>query len=514
MASNFVVPSYLKNLRQLTIHDEEFARMQYLLQVSLRSVTAKILSIHSVHSPQQDALFESQNTGTVVLDSWVNSADLPEDNTVWNIVHHGGRFRITDPNKGAVFGTGLIPFNAARVREAGPQRYEFLHCRIAVGRSFILERQNLGKHGIPAGYDSIKILNPKTPGQDVMPDVEKYYHNYVLNDETKIYPDFVVNFVFDLGIDRVLNPATPPKCESCEARPATVYCLQDDAKLCEPCDREIHNRKISERHQRMPVREIVNTLGQTMCRDHKGVPVQFFDTVSHVPVCIHCRMTGSHSAGENYNHELVPIHEAYRSTMTDVEREARIIEERRKLVLQQLDSIEQRTAGVKKNHEQVQEQVYDIVQRVIQLLHEETQCKLAALSSDEEELRRQLEWFEWMDAFGAYCSRNFNPIDFLQMYKCHSQVLAMAPSEVVDGAATVKPDMRIVGKLELVIDDDGRPPMVDPPARTIPSTPLSVSGPPAPPPALPRSMGGGGPIPALPGPVPRQGAMSMSTRWT
>ena len=92
---------YLRNLRQLTIHDEEYHRMAYLLRASLASLSVKIISIHAVNSPQQDAIFESNHIGTTTLDSWVNGTDLPEQNSIHNIITHGGRFRITDADKGA-----------------------------------------------------------------------------------------------------------------------------------------------------------------------------------------------------------------------------------------------------------------------------------------------------------------------------------------------------------------------------------------------------------------------------
>ena len=61
----------------------------------------------------------------------------------------------------------------------------------------------------------------------------------------------------------------------------------------------------------MPISEIHGNLTLTRCKQHQDMPIQFFDTVSHEPVCVHCKMVGSHSTGENAHHPLITINEAY-----------------------------------------------------------------------------------------------------------------------------------------------------------------------------------------------------------
>jgi hypothetical protein len=407
-------------------------------------LTVKVLSIHAINSPQQDALFESNHIGVTVLDSWVNGRDLPEQNTVHNIIAHGGRFRITETDKGAIFSSGTVPWDEQNTIP-GPQHYEFLHCRIATGRSFVVDPQQIGMHGIPAGYDSI-VVHKEFEG-----DPSRYLHEYILNDESRIYPDFIVSFVFDPTTDRM---KTVPNCEGCDARAAVVYCMQDNAKLCEQCDRDMHSKsRIYERHSRVLLNEMQTTVGMTMCKEHTNMPVQFFDPVAHIPVCIHCKMSGSHSTGEFATHELVPIQQAYQCSMEDLERERLIVEERRKTIYTQIASLDRRMQEININHEKAQDQIYEIVQRVVQVLHEETQSKLSALLSDESELKRQLEFYSWMEGFLNYQKSCVNPVEFLQVFKCHSTLLAQAPSEIVDGAATVRADIKIMGRLDVVVDD-------------------------------------------------------------
>lgn len=460
---HYRVAPYLRNLRQLTIHDEEYHRIAYLLRASLSSLSLKIISIHAINSPQQDGLFESNHIGITTLDSWVNGADLPEQNSVQQIISHGGRFRITDADKGAIFSVGAIGMDETNVA-AGPAQYEFVHFRIGVGRSFVVSPAQVGSHGIPSGYDSMIVHKEATvPTEEISPKNVDYTHEYILSDESRIYPDFVVNFVFDVKADRIKEV---PMCESCEVARAVVFCMQDNAKLCSTCDRSFHNRPIFERHTRVPLDQMQNSLGSILCSEHSNMPVQFYDPVAHVPVCVHCKMSGSHSTGENANHPLVPIHDAFDASVADLEAEHRIIDERRSTIHEQLHSIRNRMQAVNINHDKCQDQIYEIVQKVVQVLHEETQSKLSALLSDESELTRQLEYYAWAENFLNFQRTSANPVEFLQSFRSHSSLLAQAPSEIVDGAASVRADIRVLGRLDIVVDDtSAAAPAVVPPQQ-------------------------------------------------
>ena len=495
---SYASASYLRNLRMLTPHDEEYQRVTYMLRASLSSLTVKLLSIHAVNSPQQDATFEANHVGTTVLDSWVNGTDLPEENTVHNIISHGGRFRIMDANKGAVFSAGLIGLDVATT-PPGPQQYEMVLCRIATGRSFVVDPEQVGAHGIPAGYDSIAIHSPQDANTTIQQQngelpasQQQYFHEYVINDESRVYPSYVVNYVFDAAADRMKEV---PLCEACDTRAAVVYCMQDNAKLCEFCDRDMHAKsRIYERHNRVKLNEMQQSVGLTMCREHTNVPVQFFDPVSHVPVCVQCSMNGSHSTGENARHALVDIQVAFQASMDDMEKERQIVEERRRTIQAQLGSIDRRMTSVNANHERAQDEIFEIVQRAVQVLHEETQSKLSALLSDENELRRQLEYYSWMESFLNYQRTCVNPVEFLGTFKNHSGILSQAPSEIVDGGANVHADIRVVGRLEVVVDD------TNPALQSVPGSGSAVN----------RGGGGGGVVPQGSQMQPQQSARGMN----
>eukprot|EP01063_Lacrimia_lanifica_P026186 TRINITY_DN3487_c0_g1_i1.p1 TRINITY_DN3487_c0_g1~~TRINITY_DN3487_c0_g1_i1.p1 ORF type:complete len:431 (+),score=147.25 TRINITY_DN3487_c0_g1_i1:77-1369(+) len=372
-------PQYLKLLRPLMPHDSEFRMVEYSLKLALRSVTMKVLSVHALHTPEQNIQFEKDNVGGVVLDSWVYSAALPEDNSVAQIAAHNGRFRIGDPSKGALFSCGGVRLHAdefgdeytQRNRPAGSMQLEFLHLRLSTGQSFVMERDQIGKHPVPDGYNSIKVHNDADPS-----DTNNFYHEYIINDEQRIWPDFVVNCVYDPEEDRRGLAGIQTKVANWR-----IQCYQD----------------------------------------------------------------------------------AFGRMMEDLEQQKRAVEERRRTITSQLTAIDDKITQVTNNHAHAQDKIYAVIQQVAQALHTRTQAKLNLLQSDDVELRRQLQSFEWMDSFLAYQKHLLekgllDPVEFLENARQHRLVVDEAPCEIVDSYNQVSADMKVVGNLTVLVDEHHQPP--------------------------------------------------------
>eukprot|EP01062_Namystynia_karyoxenos_P005216 TRINITY_DN11835_c0_g1_i1.p1 TRINITY_DN11835_c0_g1~~TRINITY_DN11835_c0_g1_i1.p1 ORF type:complete len:498 (+),score=143.77 TRINITY_DN11835_c0_g1_i1:88-1494(+) len=378
-AADWMPPAYLKTLRALMPNDAEYGHVEYLLKLALRSAAVRVLSVHALRSAEDNVRFEREHEGEVVLDSWCSTATLPADNSVPQIVAHGGRFRIADATKGVLFPSGCLRLTPGdrgddpRNRPGGAMQLEFLHLRLATARSFVMEREQVAEHPVPEGYDSVKL---QRDGEDEAgPD--GYYHEYVLTDEGRIWPAFVVNCVYDPDDDR---------------------------------------RGLAGMHHRVASWRV------------------------------HC------------------YQDAYSNSMDDLERERRIVEERRRTIVRQLQAIDERMQLVTRNHAHAQDEIYHVVQQVVQLLHSRTQNKLNLLLSDDAELRRQLQYFDFLDSFLGYqkglLERSLlDPVDFLQNVQRHRDAIADAPSEIVDSYQAVQADIKVVGNLTVQIDDKAAAPV-------------------------------------------------------
>eukprot|EP00756_Hemistasia_phaeocysticola_P041035 Hpha_TRINITY_DN16896_c0_g10::TRINITY_DN16896_c0_g10_i1::g.149225::m.149225 len=364
-APDWMPPSYLKSLRALMPSEAEYGHVEYLLKLALRSAAVRVLSVHALHSAEDNVRFEREHERDVVLDSWCSTASLPEDNTVSQLAGRGGRFRIADSERGVLFPSGAVRLYAGdegHGRPSGAMQLEFLHLRLASGRAFVMERGQVSEQPIPEGYESVKVHGEGEDGS--------YYHEYILSEESRIWPSFVVNCVYDPEDDR---------------------------------------RGLAGMHHRVASWRV------------------------------HC------------------YQEAYGRSMDDLEKEHRLVEERRKVIVRQLQNIDERMQLVTRNHAHAQDEIYQVVQQVVQLLHSRTQAKLNLLLSDDAELRRQLQYFDWLDAFLQYqkglLERSLlDPVEFLQNVQRHRDAVADAPSEIVDSYKNVHADIKVVGNLTVQID--------------------------------------------------------------
>ena len=460
----------------LSNSDPEHRRVSYLLQAALSSLTVNIHDIYPLYAYNTQAgkrsnpleVFETHYSGVTVLDSWVNIHSLEgSPNSIHNILRNGGRFHIPGEDmhdgsgaggKGALFTIGQILDDD---ESSGPQRHEFLLCRVAVGRPFVITPDALGTHGIPPGYDSLVIKRPLSESTSL------YFYEFVVSDENRVFPAYVANFTFDPAVDR-MKKFLP--CEACmlrgqpQPRPAVLHDVQDNVKLCRECDEELHDVRthpFAARHTRIPLSEMEHNVGLMMCKNCPSMPVQYYDPVAHLPVCLQCKLHGTHSPNPPPNpdgstppdysrNQLVPIADAVAHTTEDMARERRVVEERRTTINAQLGSIHERMTAVRAGHERCSRQIYQLVSATLQALHDETHSKLCALLSDEVELKRQLNFYEWMEKHLQYQKGSVGILELMKLYDSHSLNMLKAPSEIVDFAREVRDDLSVVGELNVL----------------------------------------------------------------
>jgi dsDNA-binding SOS-regulon protein len=70
----------------------------------------------------------------------------------------------------------------------------------------------------------------------------------------------------------------------------------------------------------------------------------------------------------------------------------------------------------------VQDQLYEILQKALQALHEETQRKLSFLVGDQLEFKRQYDQIQWMESFLRYQQDMLNPADYLSAWARHASL--------------------------------------------------------------------------------------------
>ena len=167
----------------------EYAKIEYLLQLSLGTSTAEIIRIETIAKSQVTLPFEKNvsKKKMQVIYCFVDSAELDKNVNINTIVTHG--FPIGP--EGKVFSTGLL-----KLEKSGAKTYQVLLCKVAVGKSLCLpvdeddEKEAKGKMEKGA-FDSVYLKNEGY-------EISSYYkYEYRIFESTQVLPEYLIEFRFD-----------------------------------------------------------------------------------------------------------------------------------------------------------------------------------------------------------------------------------------------------------------------------------------------------------------------------
>lgn len=148
--------------------EKEFAHMEYLIRMSLRSVSANIYRMYSLKHPKEVEQFKV-NTGGGFFDVWFNmNSERMKDYSIEEIATEG--FAI--PETGLTVKTGMLRLDDDTAQDRtlnneaslnmslhGVKRkkiFKLLHCLVAPGKCFFVSNK-LHEVVMPKGYNSIYL---------------------------------------------------------------------------------------------------------------------------------------------------------------------------------------------------------------------------------------------------------------------------------------------------------------------------------------------------------------------
>lgn len=427
---------FLIKQTKIPITSSKWSNYEYSLKLRFGSTAPVIKQMWSISSPHLINQFEKASENLLVLDSWVDVSQLSEDNRIEEMCARG--FNI--PNKGLVFQIGSLKLD----KELAYNRtYEFILVKIAVGKSYTTSLDHLeGKKVVcPKGFNSNYLYSSEPNG---------YYHNYLVFDSAQVLPKYLVQFELDPNLEEGVHVQL---CDICQESRATLYCSADNAVLCIDCDDEHHTRgnKLMQRHKRVSIAEKPKRFGN--CQIHPESSVEFYCSSCMLPICVNCKMIGSHSTVETSNHILIKINEAYQQAIAESSEPDSHIESKKETIKSLLEQIDDRINEIKRNAEQVENKIYKALQEALAQLQAETQSKIASLISVEMELKRQLEEVSWVDCFLKYQQEILSPAHFMVAWGRHQRLKGkLAATEDVVELQTVFPDIKVEGSLNVITD--------------------------------------------------------------
>ena len=169
----------------------EYAKIEYMLQMSLGTSTAVINNIETIAKSQVTAPFDKNvnKRKLQVVYCFVDTADLDKNTPINTIVNQG--FPIG--SEGRIFSTGLL-----KLEKSGASIYRVLLCKVAVGKSLCypatasdeddkITKSNMEK----CDFDSV-YLNHEEYARSSF-----YRHEYKIFDSTQVLPEYLIEFKFD-----------------------------------------------------------------------------------------------------------------------------------------------------------------------------------------------------------------------------------------------------------------------------------------------------------------------------
>ena len=181
---------------------------------------------------------------------------------------------------------------------------------------------------LPKGYDTICYPSKshiKDSSEDDEQIIAPYQASFRTFEKNGVVPRYLVTFERE-GVEGGVKQLF---CDMCSSTLAEVYCRHEDANLCRDCDKEVHCNKLLAKHKRVPLRcsNDAETLAaggnnnleifKSKCPFHNNMDVEFFCPECDVPVCIYCKMVGSHSTGAFNNHRLIGVRVAWKKAIDE-----------------------------------------------------------------------------------------------------------------------------------------------------------------------------------------------------
>ena len=251
-------------------------------------------------------------------------------------------------------------------------------------------------------------------------------------------------------------------CEICGKKEATIWCVNDNAKLCKTCDRESHARnRVFERHRRIPLSEAMGSMEN--CPIHSDTKVEYYCTKCRMPVCMQCKMTGSHSRGDNASHPLIPIKDAYDKAVEAASERNPQMAKRSRMIDDQLRHMNEQLQAIVVNEKNVEEEIMRIAKAAIEQAQHLAGEKALIIRSSRTELTRKKEEISAITKFISAQKAQGGVLSFIKAYDRHCALVnAFKSTSDVPAEGDMEGDLCVHGSLDVSSGDKRAPRRVSP----------------------------------------------------
>ena len=422
----------------------EFGEVEYELQLQLNAPRLQLTECTELGSPHLASQFSSyvrQFATPNIVTVFVPTSTLQQ--SVSDIASKGIR---VDPKRGFRFRVGT--FEVDRSKES----IEVVKLLVALGRPLNFEsvkggllegtfrRDSPSVTALKRGYQSLCVSNSG---------------DYIIFNSNQVKVCHLVRF----RGGKCLDPLSEDDnlCEICRKRIATIWCVNDNAKLCKSCDQESHSGySVFERHRRIPLSEAMGSMEN--CPIHSEIKVEYYCTKCRMPVCMRCKMTGSHAKGENASHPLIPIKDAYDRAVEAVSERNPQITKRARAIDEQLRRMDDQLQSIVANEKNVEEEIMRIARAAIEQAHLLAGEKALIVRSARTELMRKKDELNSVTKFISAQKSQGGVLSFIKAYDRHcGLVSAFKGTADIPSDTEMDGDMCVHGGLDVTSGDKRSP---------------------------------------------------------
>lgn len=430
----------MANIPQLSPYSNEFGLVQYIMQNQLKSPKFKISEMYDIGEANQISEFNTfveKLPVTNIVDIFINVKDLQQP--LADIIHRGIKIR----KEGLKFRVGSIELDETQ------KSFQYIHCIVALGNVINFQRadastidETYATGPIPEGYIGTNHSIRLSAEGD-----------FVIFNQSQIKSVHLVRF---LGGDNASNDKKEVHiCTNCGQPNATLWCEQDQVKLCVKCDAALHNgNKLLMNHRRRPISEA--SADTIPCPHHPHSMLQYYCEKCHMPVCMECKISGNHSKGEFQNHALTPLQKAYTTGINSLKKQPPALANRIKKLKSDLDSANERLSILNENTRVVEAEINRLAQEAISQLRSLAGRKATTIKSIRAELRRKIDEIEQYEANIEIHKTGSDPVTFLNALTHRNEIIdEMKANNDVPKLPRTSDQFAVYGKLEVSkLDED------------------------------------------------------------
>jgi hypothetical protein len=215
----------------------EYGEVEHQLQILLGVPRLKIQECYDLRNPRTNAQFLA--VSRAIAPQNIVTAFVPTSQVKQSIDDIHSRGLRIDPQAGFRVRVGAVDIDRSL------DYIEVLRLSVALGNVLNYQEnafatgdlpfrdEPFSSRSLPPGYDSLRV---SADG------------DYVVFTQSQIH---CCNLVMFEGGANLAESPEDGRCDLCRSKLATVWCVNDSAKLCDECDRQSHINPIHEKHTRM-----------------------------------------------------------------------------------------------------------------------------------------------------------------------------------------------------------------------------------------------------------------------